>query len=134
MGEILNASLMPKNKTKLTLDVVNWMDSFNTYELDIVMVKKPLEVWELRMDQSQFKIWIKERKIFKLFFDEVSKGDPGAARGGGIISCPEGNIETEYYWNIGNNTNNMAKAYGLWQGLKQLEDRRIEEAIVFGDS
>ena len=52
MGEILNASLMPKNKTKLTLDEANWMDSFNIYELDIATVKKPLEVWELRMDQN----------------------------------------------------------------------------------
>ena len=28
----------------------------------------------------------------------------------------------------------MAEAYGLWQGLKQLEARGIEEAIMFGDS
>ena len=28
----------------------------------------------------------------------------------------------------------MVEAYGLWQGLKQLEARGIEEAIVFGDS
>ena len=54
--------------------------------------------------------------------------------GGRIISHPEGNIEIEYYWNIGNNSNNMAEAYGLWQGLKQLEARGIEEAIVLGDS
>ena len=28
----------------------------------------------------------------------------------------------------------MAEAYGLWQGLKQLEDKEVDEAIVFGDS
>ena len=28
----------------------------------------------------------------------------------------------------------MAEAYGLWQGLKQLEVRGVEEAIVLGDS
>ena len=28
----------------------------------------------------------------------------------------------------------MAKAYGLWKGLKQLEDKGVDEAIVFGDS
>ena len=49
------------------------------------------------MDQSQFEIWMKERKIFKLFFDGASKGNPGAAGGGGVIICPEGNIETKYY-------------------------------------
>ena len=28
----------------------------------------------------------------------------------------------------------MVAAYGLWQGLKQLKDKGVEEAIVFGDS
>ena len=83
VGEILNASKMSKNKTKLTPDEVNWMDSFNIYELDIVTVKKPVEVWELRMDQTQFDIWMKERKKFKLFFDGASKWNPGAVGGGG---------------------------------------------------
>ena len=94
MGEIMNVSLMSKNKTKLTLDEVNWMDSFNISELGTTMVKKPLEVWELRMDQSQFEIWMKERKIFKLFFDGASKGNPRAEGGGGIINCPKWNIQT----------------------------------------
>ena len=130
----MNMSLLPKNKTKLSPDEVNWLQSLKIIELDIVMVKRSLKVWEIRMDQSQFEIWMKERKIFKLFFNEASKGNPRVAGGGGVIICPEGNIETEYYWNIGNDTNNMAEAYGLWQGLKQLEAMGIEEAIVLGDS
>ena len=93
VGEILNASLLSKNKTKLMSNGVNWLYSFNISELDTTMVKKTLEVWELRMDQSQFEIGMKERKIFKLFFGRASKGNPGAVGGGGIISCPEGNIE-----------------------------------------
>ena len=28
----------------------------------------------------------------------------------------------------------MVEAYGLWQGLKQLEAMGVEEAIVLGDS
>ena len=28
----------------------------------------------------------------------------------------------------------MAEAYGLWQGLKQLQGKGVEEALVFGDS
>jgi len=27
--------------------------------------------------------------------------------------CPEGKIDLEYYWNIGQDSNNMAEAYGL---------------------
>ena len=45
-----------------------------------------------------------------------------------------GKVEIEYYWNIGYNSNNMAKAYGLWQGLKQLQNKGVEEVMVFGDS
>ena len=72
--------------------------------------------------------------MFKLFFDGASKGNPGKAGSGGVITCLEGNIEVEYYWNIGFDSNNMAKVYGLWQGMKQLKDKGVEEAIVFRDS
>ena len=113
MGEIINIELIPKNKTKLSPDEVSWMQSFKITELDTIKVKRSLEVWEIRMDQSQFEIWMKERKIFKLFFDGSSKGNSGAAGEGEVVICCEGNIETEYYWNIGNDTNNMAEAYGL---------------------
>ena len=86
------------------------------------------------MDHSQFEIWMKERKLFKLFFDGVSKGNLGVARGGGIIISLEGNNEYEHYWNIGIDTNNMAEAYGLWKGIKKLESLVVEEPIVIGDS
>ena len=47
---------------------------------------------------------------------------------------PGGKIVTEYSWNIGYDSNNMAEAYGLWQGLIQLKEKGVGEAIVFGDS
>ena len=53
---------------------------------------------------------------------------------GGIILEPGGEVEIEYYWNIGYTSNNMAEAYGLWQGLKQLKKKEVEEVLVFGDS
>ena len=56
------------------------------------------------------------------------------ARGRGVIICPEGKIEVEYFWNIGIDSNNMVEAYGLWQGIKQLKEKGVEEAMVFGDS
>ena len=43
---------------------------------------------------------MKERKLFKLFFDGALKGNPGVAGGGGVMINPEGNNELEYYWNI----------------------------------
>ena len=72
--------------------------------------------------------------MFELFFDGASKGNPGKAGGEGVIICPEGNIEVKYFWNIRFDSNNMAEVYGLWQGIKQLKEKGVEEAIVFGDS
>ena len=45
------------------------------------------------------------------------------AGGGGIIIRLDRKMEMEYFWNIGNDSNNMAEAYGLWQGIKQLEKK-----------
>ena len=60
------------------------------------MAANKVEDWEIRLDNSQFENWLKERKIFKLFFDGVSKGNPGRAGGGGVIFDPGGNKELEY--------------------------------------
>ena len=77
---------------------------------------------------------MKERKIFELFFDGVSEGNPGRAGGEGVVMCLEGKIDLEYYWNIGRDSNSMAEAYGLWQGLKQLKNKGVGEFMVLGDS
>ena len=119
MGEMLNASMLRKNKTNLSPKEVNWIKYFNIYELYIAMTKSPLEFWEIRLEQSQFENWMKERIFFKLFFDGALKGNLGMVGGGGVIIFPEGKIEIEYYLNIGNETNNMAEVYFLGQGLKQ---------------
>ena len=93
-----------------------------------------LEEWDIRMDSEQFERWLKEKKSFKLFFDGASKGNPGKAGGGGVIIDPDGKIEIDFSWNIGIDSNNMAEVYGLWQGLKQLQGKGVEEVLVFGDS
>lgn len=46
----------------------------------------------------------------------------------GFIYNPEEIVEIEYSWS---DTNNMAEAYALWQGLIQLEALAINEAMVF---
>ena len=66
------------------------MQSFNAVDISIDLVSKRLEIWEIRLDKSQFGNWLKERKVFKLFFDGTSKGNPRMTGGGGIIISPEG--------------------------------------------
>ena len=56
------------------------------------------------------------------------------AGGRGVIICPEGKIEVEYFWNIGIDSNNMAEAYGLWQGIMHLKEKGVKEDMVFRDS
>ena len=133
LAEVISISKIPSNKGIMTDKEKEWMRSLNPLAVNIVDAKK-LEDWEIRMDNSQFENWLKERKIFKLFFDGASKGNPGNAGGGGVIINPDGKVEVEYCWNIGYETNNMAEAYGLWQGLKKLLVKKVDEVMVFGDS
>ena len=54
-----------------------------------------------------------------LFFVGASKGNPEAARGGGVLFNPDKIQETVYSWGLGEETNNVVKALALWQGLCQ---------------
>ena len=129
MGEVLKIYHISRNKAKLTVDEIMWLHSFNFIASDFEPPSKKLETWEIRYDKSQFGNWMKERKMFKLFFNDTSKGNPGKAKGGGVIICPEGNIEVEYFWNIGFDSNNMAEFYGLWQGIKQLKEKGVDYCL-----
>ena len=131
--EIISISKLPSNKGSLTEKEREWMRNVKPLADNFVAAKQ-MEAWEIRMDNSQFGIWLKERKIFKLFFDGASKGNPGKAGGGGVITNADGEVVVEYSWNIGYETNNIAEAYGLWQGLKQLLVKKVDEVMVFGDS
>jgi len=86
------------------------------------------------MDSTQFDIWRKERRLFKLFFDGASKGNPGAVGGGGVIINPEEHKEITCSWSIGFDTNNQAEAYGSLMGLKQIQTLMVNKALIFGDS
>ena len=117
LGEVVRSKKIPNNNAELTEKENKWMQSLNIQPTNSIASNK-LEDWEIRMDKSQFENWLRERKIFKLFSDGASKGNPGRAGGGGVVINPKGKVEIEYSWNIGYDFNNMAETYGLWQGLK----------------
>ena len=60
--------------------------------LKVIWLKKQLENWEVGLDKSQFENWLKERKIFELFFDGASKGNPRRAEGGGSLFALKGKM------------------------------------------
>ena len=132
-GEVVSISKIPNNKENLTDNEKIWMHNLDIRTVNNMVFNK-VEDWKVRIDKSQFENWLRERKVFKLFFNEDSKGNPGRAGGGGVIFDPGGKMESEYFWNIGYDSNNMAEAYGLWQGLKQLKEKEVDEVMVFGDS
>ena len=94
MGEVIKINKVSGNKDKITTIEMNWMHSFNASAIYIDLTLKKLEIWEIRLDKSQFGNRMKERKMFKMFFNGASKGNPGMVGGGGVIICPKGKIES----------------------------------------
>ena len=58
----------------------------------------------------------------------------GVASGVGIILDPENQVKITYSWGIEENTNNIAEALSLWQGISKMTAHNIENEMVFGDS
>ena len=58
----------------------------------------------------------------------------GVARGGVIFFTPDGFLETRFAWGLGDDTNNMAEALALWQGLRIAKTHGISELTIIGDS
>ena len=53
---------------------------------------------------------------------------------GGCFFTPDGFLETRFAWGLGDDTNNMAEALALWQGLRIAKTHGIIELSVLGDS
>ena len=51
-----------------------------------------------------------------------------------MLYDPEGNLNLTYAWNLGIDSNNMAEALALWQGLSQAIRLGIQDLTVVGDS
>ena len=57
-----------------------------------------------------------------------------AWQGGGVIFTPEGQKEIIFSSELGMETNNIAEALALWQGLLIAKNQGIIELIALGDS
>lgn len=90
--------------------------------------------WEVRLEEQDFIKWRSSLEKHNLFFDSASKGNPGAAGGGGILLGPSSMLEVSFSWGLGHDSNNMAEALALWQGLRLAATKNIQNLVVFGDS
>ena len=59
----------------------------------------------------------------------------GGGRGGwGVIYDPRGTIQVMYSWGLGILSNNLAKNYGLYQGLNIAQENKVQKVIFCEDS
>ena len=93
---MVSISKISNNKDDLIDKEKNWMHRLNIHVVNSFAVKK-LDEWDVRLDKSQLENWLRDRKIFKLFFYGASKGNPGRAGGGGVVINPVEKLEIEYY-------------------------------------
>ena len=55
-------------------------------------------------------------------------------RGGGVFFTLDGSLDIKFTWGLGVDTNNMAEALALWQGLRIAKTLGISELTVIGYS
>jgi ribonuclease HI len=135
MGDFLSSIHLPANKGRLTPNEEDWLSSLIPSTLKVTIAPEPPTFqWEIRLDPSTFTMWRKSLQRHSLFFDGASKGNPGEAGGGGVIIDPEEIKVLSYSWGIDKDTNNIAEALALWQGLSQAQIMNITDLNVFGDS
>ena len=66
--------------------------------------------------------------------DGGSRGNPGPAAAGAVVSAPDGDVLDEAAERIGVATNNVAEYRGLLLGLRRARELGATEVEVFNDS
>lgn len=97
-------------------------------------ISHPRAKWILQLSLEGLVEWLRSTNKWTLQFDGASKGNPGVAGGGGILSNLEGIIEFRYAWGLGWKTNNQAEVYGLFLGLTLAQKKGIKIIQALRDS
>lgn len=135
LGEALESNLSLSNSSQLLQEEFCWLSLLApTHQPCTSRIIPQTEHWEIRLEETDFRRWITTLKDHCLFFDGASKGNPGSAGAGGVITLANGNTLCNYAWGLGIDSNNAAEFCSLWQGLKIARDKGIGNITVFGDS
>ena len=73
-------------------------------------------------------------KPYTLHFDGASRGNPGPAGCGFVITSPSGDIVKQNHVRLQPSTNNVAEYQGLLHGLAAAKSLNIRSLAIYGDS
>jgi hypothetical protein len=111
----------------------NWMKKVN---LSTTHSPKILQksCWQLQFSHQDYNLWLSSQAGHILCFDGASKGNPGEAGAGGVLYSPRGQRLLDFSWNLGINSNNMAEAYAIYQGILLVQEQQLNRITIVGDS
>eukprot|EP00253_Pinus_taeda_P019066 PITA_19066 len=133
--ETLEVKPALRNEANLNKEEEQWLKEFVSINQPTTSSPATIHTrWEIRLEEQEFLKWRSALEDHCLFFDGASKGNPGAAGGGGVLLNPDGSVLLQYHWGLGIESNNRAEALALWQGLTLALTRNIQSLTVFGDS
>jgi ribonuclease HI len=135
MSEALETKINLHNSRALDVEEYQWLQALvPNLQQRATPISPPSAEWEIRLEEQDFIKWRSSLEDHCLFFDGASKGNPGAAGGGGVLLNPVGDLTLSYAWGLGQDTNNRAEALALWQGLVLARRKNLRSLVVFGDS
>lgn len=135
MGETLDTTPALRNEAILDSEEEIWLKEIvPNKQTNPISPASCHAMWEICLEEQEFLKWCSALDDHCLFFEGASKGNPGAAGGGGILLNPDGTTLLRYHWGLGFESNNRAKALALWQGLSLALNRNIQSLTIFGDS
>lgn len=135
ISEAINARPSVQNSASTTKEEDNWIKVFRpTCQNHTQSPASKLRKWEIRLPEQEFLRWRSSLEEWWLQFDGASKGNPGEAGGGGVLTDANGSTKLSYAWGLGNASNNQAEFLALWQGLNQALKLRINKINIARDS
>ena len=75
-----------------------------------------------------------DQGFWRLYCDGASRGNPGPAGAGAALYDPQGKVQAQRGWFLGEATNNVAEYQALLLGLKLAEKLGVTRIQVFADS
>lgn len=107
-----------------TLDLDEVMSRFRLSRADLAQI-----FWDaaIRFDLGDLKMW-------SLYVDGASRGNPGPAGAGAVLYGPQGEKRAEESRYLGQTTNNVAEYQAFLLGLELAQKLEVKSLYIYSDS